>query len=100
MDHLLSIPHNHRERLYHGEQLSVHAAPHLTDSSAPIVAMCVDVTYKFACGCRVSPAGAPYREMCVKAASTNRACWVATSGQRDELWHGTEVCPAHKGKKA
>jgi hypothetical protein len=62
--------------------------------------MCVDVIYKFACGCRVSPKGAPYREMCVTAAQTNRVCWAATDGQRDELWHGTEVCPVHKGKNA
>ena len=76
----------------------VYEKPNDTNHSHPShINMCVEVTYKYVCGCLVSPKGAPHKEWCAKAAKTNRECWGATD-QRDELWHGTEVCPVHKGK--
>jgi hypothetical protein len=59
--------------------------------------MCIEITYKYVCGCRVFPRGNTHKEWCLRAANANKECWVAL-GERDELWHGTEKCPVHKDK--
>lgn len=95
-DNFLPVPSPHLNHPPHTSAAST--TPPLPANNTLDDNMCIDIIYKFPCGCKVSPVGAPYKAKCDKAAVSGRDCWIATQ-KKDEPWPGRGGCYIHKGKK-